>query len=83
MNQVICSKERELGIMATEITIMKDDIKDMKIGMDKGFNDMKECFEALDKKYASKLTERIVYGLLAVITVALITALITKAVGAW
>lgn len=59
---------------------MAEKIDDLKQVVTAGFSDIKEEFmkfrEEADKKYASKLTETIVYGLVGIILVAVVTALI-------
>jgi len=73
---IVCSKERELGIMATKIDNIENKMTEMHI-------DLKDFINAAEKKFASKLTERIVYGLVTLIVTAVITAIVTKALGAW
>lgn len=59
---------------------MSEKIDDLKIAVRDGFEDIKKefkCFrEEADKKYASKLTEQIVYGLVGLILVSVATGVI-------
>ena len=51
--------------------------KDLKLEISEIKNDMKEMDVKNEHKYASKLTEKIVYGLVSLILVAVIGAVIT------
>ena len=44
--------------------------------VDQGFEAIMKKFEEMDERYASKLTEKIVYGLVSIILVAVSTALV-------
>jgi len=59
---------------------MSEKIDDLKNTVKNGFDDIKKefkCFrEEADKKYASKLTEQIVYGLVGLILVSVATGVI-------
>jgi hypothetical protein len=68
-----------MAMVETEVKILKDsnskehgELKTM----------IKEFIDSAEKKFASKLTERIVYGLCAAILFSFITA-ITKLAGLW
>ena len=65
---VLTTGER-LAIVETEIKNVNDSIKKMDTKLD-------EFIKSADKKYASKLAERIVYSLCALILVAFVTKLL-------
>jgi uncharacterized protein YhaN len=75
------SDQERIATLEANNKSMSDKIDDIKKAVDEGFKDIKEefkCFrEEADKKYASKLTETIVYALVGIILVAVIGEVIT------
>ncbi len=75
-------KDQDLKINTLEQNYksMSEKIDDLKNTVKNGFDDIKKefkCFrEEADKKYASKLTEQIVYGLVGLILVSVATGVI-------
>ncbi len=61
--------------MGERVIVIENDIKYIRLKLDK-------FVDSADKKFASKLTERIVYGLCAAILIGSLGA-ITKGVGLW
>ena len=45
--------------------------------------DIKDMFEKLDTKFASKLSEKIVYWMVAIIVIAVLSALLTFVIKQW
>ena len=64
-----------VAVMANDIVHIKENLIDIHTKIDK----MNVRFDDLDSKYASKLTEKIVYGLCALILI----AFVTKLTGLW
>jgi hypothetical protein len=81
-------KEREeFAVMKNEISHIKTDLAGLKVDTEKNFQELKALikehvsweetkYKELDVKYASKLTEKIVYGLVGTTLSLLLTALI-------
>ncbi len=75
--------ERDLKINTLENNYksMSEKIDDLKKSMNKGFEDIKEelrCFrDYSDSRYASKLTEKIVYAMASMILIAFFGGIIT------
>lgn len=56
---------------------MAEKIDDLKHTVTDGFKEVMDRFDSLDEKYASKLTEKIVYALVGIVLTAVIGALVT------
>jgi uncharacterized Rmd1/YagE family protein len=65
--------ETQMAEANRKIEKVGDQVTALDAKFDVKFN---ELLDGLDKRYASKLAERIVYGLIALIVVAVITALL-------
>jgi len=65
----ICSKEAEIAIMGQQIKNIDEKTDRIEKKLDK-------FIECADSKYANKLTERIVYGLVGLILIAVIGTII-------
>ena len=55
---------------------MAEKIDDLKHTVTNGFNEVMDRFDSLDEKYASKLTEKIVYALVGIVLTSVFGALI-------
>ena len=55
---------------------LETDVKNIKTSVEKTEKHMEKFIETADKKFASKLTERIVYGLCGLVLVAFATKLL-------
>ena len=80
-------EKEEFAVMKNEITHIKIDLADLKVSNEHNFQELKALikdhvsweetkYKELDVKYASKLTEKIVYGLVGTTLSLLLTALI-------
>lgn len=58
------------------LAVVEEKVDTMKEGMERIENKLDKFIECADSKYASKLTERIVYGLAGVMLLAVIYALL-------
>ena len=74
------SQDIKINTLEQNYKSMSEKIDDLKNTVKNGFDDIKKefkCFrEEADKKYASKLTEQIVYGLVGLILVSVATGVI-------
>lgn len=74
------SQDIKINTLEQNYKSMSEKIDDLKDTVKNGFDDIKnefKCFrEEADKKYASKLTEQIVYGLVGLILVSVATGVI-------
>ncbi|GAB1444167.1 hypothetical protein MASR2M39_30130 [Ignavibacteriales bacterium] len=59
---------------------MAEKIDDLNTTVNDGFDRVMNKFDSLDDKFASKLTEKIVYGLVSLILFAVVTALVALVV---
>jgi hypothetical protein len=70
--------ETRLTILETNYKHMTDELKELKEVVKDGFCDLKKQLEhhskESDSKYASKLTEKIVYGLIGIVLTAIFIA---------
>ena len=64
------------------IAIIKNDVKHIKKEVGDNKKELKDFIKIADKKYASKLTEKIVYGLVGIILLGVVGAIITGVVEA-
>jgi hypothetical protein len=72
----ICYKEGELGAMAQQLKDLKDGQDRIEKNQTSQFKELKDMLGNLDTKYASKLVEKIVYGLCGFILLAVTGAII-------
>lgn len=74
-------QELDIAILQNNYSNMSEKIDKLEKTVVKGFEDIKTelvCIkDSSDKKYASKLTEKIVYGMVALIVVGALTAMLT------
>lgn len=74
----------DIAVLKTNYKSMSDKIDDLKETVNDGFASMKEDFKCFrdecDKKYASKLTEIIVYSMAGLILVTVFGYIITQAI---
>jgi hypothetical protein len=70
--------------MREEVTEIKEtqikqgeELKYMRVTMNKIDNQMSDFIKSTDKRYASKLSEKVLYGFITLILIAVITNLIT------
>lgn len=78
------NQDKKITVLETNYLNMSEQIKDLKKAVDLGFNDLKNEFRLIreenDKKYASKLTEKIVYGLVSLIVITVFGAILSQVV---
>lgn len=70
------SQDAEIATLKEAQKNMAAKIDDLNTTVTDGFDRVMNKFDSLDDKFASKLTEKIVYGLVGLILVAVITALV-------
>ena len=84
MEQKDNNQDKKITVLETNYLNMSEQIKDLKKAVDLGFNDLKNEFRLIreenDKKYASKLTEKIVYGLVSLIVITVFGAILSQVV---
>lgn len=75
------NQDKRITILETNYLNMSDKIDELKKTVDLGFKDLKNEFKLMreenEKKYASKLVEKIAYGLVSLIIITVAGALIT------
>jgi hypothetical protein len=73
-------KDLKINTLENNYKSMSEKIDDLKDVVRDGFNEIKtdlKCFrEDCDNKYASKLTEKIVYSMAGIILVSFLTAIV-------
>jgi len=74
-------QDKQIAILETNYKNMGEKIDKLEKAVVKGFDELKaefKCFKAeADEKYASKLTEKIVYAMATLILVAFFGAVVT------
>ena len=76
MAKHICYKEGELGTMTQQLKDLKEGQDRIEGGQNRFETKFDDFVKTLDCRYASKLTEKIVYGLCGTILLAVISAVI-------
>ena len=80
-------EKEEFAVMKNEISHIKTDLAELKINNEHNFQELKSLlkehvsweevkYKELDGKFASKLTERIVYGLVGIVLTMVVSALL-------
>jgi len=70
------SQDAEIATLKEAQKNMAEKIDDLKHTVTNGFNEVMDRFDSLDEKYASKLTEKIVYALVGIVLTSVFGALI-------
>ena len=70
------SQDAEIATLKEAHKNMAEKIDDLKHTVTDGFKEVMDRFDSLDEMYASKLTEKIVYGLVGIILTTVVGALI-------
>ena len=74
----------KINTLENNQTSMAEKLDDLKLTMVAGFKDIKQEFKTMreenDKKYASKLTEKIVYGLVSLIVITVFGAILSQVI---
>lgn len=71
------SQDAEIATLKEAQKNMAEKLDDLKHTVTDGFKEVMDRFDSLDEKYASKLTEKIVYALVGIVLTSVFGALIT------